>query len=84
MNLLYLFVLQLFQRVVATSARLKKHATDLKKVNQKIHGLEKELKQAKTELSNARNVTQIATGQRNQVQQEMADLQKVAYDEMYP
>ncbi|GFY96794.1 hypothetical protein Acr_11g0011000 [Actinidia rufa] len=34
---------QLLQQAMATSACLKKHTTDLKKANQKIHGLEKEL-----------------------------------------
>ena len=68
----FLFVLQLFQQVVATSARLKRHATDLKKANQKIHGLEKELKQTRAALFDARNVAEIVTMQRNQAQQEVA------------
>ena len=40
---------------------MKNHSTDLKRANQKIHGLEKELKQAKIELFDARNVAEIAT-----------------------
>ncbi|GFZ05656.1 hypothetical protein Acr_17g0012280 [Actinidia rufa] len=37
----------LFQQVVATSAHLKKHTADLKRANQKICGLKKELKQTR-------------------------------------
>ena len=62
MILLHLFVLQLFQQAVATFARLKKDTTDLKKANQKIHSLEKELRLARIELFDARNVTEIAIG----------------------
>ena len=57
MILLYLFVLHLFQQAMATSAYLKKHTTDLKKASQRIHDLEKELKQTRAELSDAHNVS---------------------------
>ena len=53
---------------MATFAHLKKHTTDLKRANQKIHGLEKELKQTRVELFDTCNVDEIATGQRNQAQ----------------
>ena len=66
--LLYLFISQLFQRAMAISARLKKHTMDLRKVNQKIHGLEKELRLARTKLSYARHA---------------AELQKVIYGEVF-
>ena len=81
--LLSFFVLQLFQQAMATSAHLKKHTMDLKKANQKIHGLEKELKQTRVELSDAGNVAKIAIGQRNKAQQEVVELQKVACGEVF-
>ncbi|GFS41378.1 hypothetical protein Acr_00g0073970 [Actinidia rufa] len=43
------------RRGVSTSLCLKQHTVDLKKANQKAHGLEKELKQTRAELSDARN-----------------------------
>ncbi|GFZ15803.1 hypothetical protein Acr_25g0002120 [Actinidia rufa] len=61
----------------------QKHVMDLKKANEKIYGLEKELKQMKIKLSNARNTAKIAIGQRNQTQQEVAKLKEVACSEMY-
>ncbi|GFZ00578.1 hypothetical protein Acr_14g0002130 [Actinidia rufa] len=50
---------------------------------QKIHGLEKELKQARSELANARNAVENAIEQRNNALQEMAELQKMAYGTVY-
>ena len=68
---------------MSTFACLKKHSTDLKKANQKVRGLERELKQARAELSNACNTTEVALNQRNQAEQEVAELKKVACGEVY-
>ncbi|GFZ03455.1 hypothetical protein Acr_16g0000790 [Actinidia rufa] len=71
---------QLFHQVVAIYAYLKKHAIDLKKANQKIHGLKKELKQTRAEVSDVCNAAEvsdvcnaieIATRERNEAQQEV-------------
>ena len=56
---------------------------DLKKANQKVHSLEKELKQAKSELVDARSAADIAILQRNQAQQEASDLKAFACGEVY-
>ena len=47
---------------MATSTRLKKHSSDLKKANQKVHGLEKDLKQTRAELFDDRNAAEVALG----------------------
>ncbi|GFZ15602.1 hypothetical protein Acr_25g0000110 [Actinidia rufa] len=51
---------QLFQRAVSSSLQLKQGAVDLKKANQKANSLEKELKQTKSELADARSAAEIA------------------------
>ncbi|GFY92591.1 hypothetical protein Acr_08g0009870 [Actinidia rufa] len=57
-------------------------AVDLKKANQKANSLEKELKQTKSELADARSAAEIATLQRNQAQQEASDLKAFACGEL--
>ncbi|GFZ01237.1 hypothetical protein Acr_14g0008720 [Actinidia rufa] len=71
------------QRVVSSSLRLKQGAVDLKKANQKANSLEKELKQTKSELTNARLAAEIVILQRNQAQQEVFDLKAFACSEVY-
>ena len=56
---------------------------DLKKANQKANSLEKELKQTKSKLTDARSAAEIATLQRNQAQQEASDLKAFACGEVY-
>ena len=55
----------------------------MKKANQKVHGLEKELKNTKAELSDARNTVEITIGQRNKEKHEVIKLHKVAYGEVF-
>ena len=68
---------------MATSERMKRHANDQKRAIQKIHGLEKELKKARSELDNARNAAEIAIEKRNKALQEVDELQKVACGAVY-
>ena len=46
---------------MANFEHTKKNITDLKKAIQKAHGLENELKKARIDLVDARNVAEIAT-----------------------
>ncbi|GFY94694.1 hypothetical protein Acr_10g0000790 [Actinidia rufa] len=71
------------QRAVSTSLLLKQGAMDLNKANQKANSLEKELKQTKAELADARSTAEIATLQRNQAQQEASDLKAFACGARY-
>ena len=50
---------------MANSKHTKKNIIDLKKAIQKAHGLENELKKAKSELVDAHNSAEIAIEQRN-------------------
>ena len=68
---------------MSTSARLKQNALDLKKANQKASNLEKELKQTKSELTDARAAAEIAMLQRNHAQQEASDLKAFACADVY-
>ncbi|GFS29075.1 hypothetical protein Acr_00g0005230 [Actinidia rufa] len=71
---------QLFQRAVSSSLQLKQGAVDLKKENEKANNLEKELKQTKSELADARSEAEIAILQRNQAQQ-LAELRLDVFQE---
>lgn len=68
---------------MSTSLRLKQGVVDLKKANLKASNLEKDLKQAKSELADARSAAEIATLQRNHAQQEASDLKAFACAEVY-
>ena len=59
---------------MANSELTKKNIIDLKMAVHKAHSLENELKKTRSELANARNVTEIAIKQRNKALQEMDDL----------
>ncbi|GFS29533.1 hypothetical protein Acr_00g0007130 [Actinidia rufa] len=50
------------QRAVSTSLQLKQGVVDLKKANQKANSLEKELKQAKSKLADARQLAELRLG----------------------
>ena len=64
---------------MATSERMKNHSTDLKRANQKIHGLKKELKQARVDLT---TLEQTANHARNSLQ-ELGEIKKVASRETF-
>ena len=55
----------------------------MKMANQRIHGLDKELKQARSDLFDAHNAADIATEHKNKAFQEVAELKKVASDEVF-
>ncbi|GFY84260.1 MATE efflux family protein [Actinidia rufa] len=78
------------QRVVANSDHMKKYSNDLKKANHKIPAFKGELKQARLDLAmaeliaiHARNEVEAALAQMNQVLQELAELKKFAFGEVF-
>ncbi|GFZ15615.1 hypothetical protein Acr_25g0000240 [Actinidia rufa] len=74
---------KLFQWAVSSTLRLKQGTVDLKKANQKANSLEKELKQTKSELTDARSAAEIAILQQNHAKQEASDLKAFACGEAH-
>ena len=65
------------------SERLNKHTTDLKKAYYRIHGLEKELKQTKTDLAASKRAVVRACNKSEVALQQLAQLKKVASGETF-
>ena len=75
---------------MANSEHMNKYTTYLKNANKRDHGFENELNQARLDLAateqvviHTHNEAETALAQMNKVLQELADLQKVASEEVF-
>ncbi|GFZ06555.1 hypothetical protein Acr_18g0007250 [Actinidia rufa] len=78
-DLLIMQGIQLLQQAVANSERTKKNINDLKKAIQRAYNLENELKKARSDLDDIRNVAEIAT--RDLYERQVANLHTGIFQE---